>query len=230
MFTLFFEHKKYSVSIKKQLLAAGVTVPLFTSDGSWLFQGGTIEGALPTANGEDDVTKLKKIVNQFNGGKGPYMVAEFYPGWLGHWAEPFPKVSKEEVVNQLKKYVDSSVSFNFYMVLGGTNFGFTTGANYDKSHDIQPDITSYDYDAPISEAGWVTDKYKAIRNLLLQQTKDSLPTIPDAMTIDIPFNAVFEILVENMGQRNCICKWPSSGSLLECWSTANPVFARSMVT
>jgi beta-galactosidase len=62
------------------------------------------------------------------------------------------------------------------MVLGGTNFGFTTGANYDKSHDIQPDMTSYDYDAPISEAGWATDKYKAIRNLLLQQTKDSYPT------------------------------------------------------
>lgn len=177
------EHKKYSLSIKNQLLAAGVTVPLFTSDGSWLFQGGTIEGAMPTANGEDDVVKLKKIVNQFFGGKGPYMVAEFYPGWLDHWAEPFPKVSKEEVVNQLKKYVDSSVSFNFYMVHGGTNFGFTTGANYDKNHDIQPDMTSYDYDAPISEAGWATEKYKAIRNLLMQQNSKPLPNIPEAIPV-----------------------------------------------
>ena len=179
------EHKKYSLAIKNQLLAAGVTVPLFTSDGSWLFQGGTIEGATPTANGEDDVVKLKKLVNQFNGGKGPYMVAEFYPGWLDHWAEPFQKVSTSDVVNQLKKYLDSAVSFNFYMVHGGTNFGFTSGANYDKNRDIQPDITSYDYDAPISEAGWVTEKYTAIRNLLM--ANKALPSVPSPLpVISIP--------------------------------------------
>ena len=179
------EHKKYSLAIKNQLLAAGVTVPLFTSDGSWLFQGGTIEGATPTANGEDDVVKLKKLVNQFNGGKGPYMVAEFYPGWLDHWAETFQKVSTADVVNQLKKYLDSAVSFNFYMVHGGTNFGFTSGANYDKNRDIQPDITSYDYDAPISEAGWVTEKYTAIRNLLM--ANKALPSVPSPLpVISIP--------------------------------------------
>ena len=177
------EHKQYSLAIKKQLIGVGVTVPLFTSDGSWLFQGGTIEGALPTANGEDDVMKLKKVVNQFNGGEGPYMVAEFYPGWLDHWAETFPKVSTKEVVDQLKKYVDSAISFNFYMVHGGTNFGFTTGANYDKNHDIQPDMTSYDYDAPISEAGWATEKYKAIRKLLMQQNNKPLPSIPEAIPV-----------------------------------------------
>ncbi len=70
------EHKAYSLAIKNQLLKAGVTVPLFTSDGSWLFEGGTIEGATPTANGEDDIANLKKVVNQYNGNKGPYMVAE----------------------------------------------------------------------------------------------------------------------------------------------------------
>lgn len=73
------EHKKYSLAIKNQLIAAGVTVPLFTSDGSWLFQGGTIEGAMPTANGEDDVTKLKKIVNQFNGERGHIWLLNFIP-------------------------------------------------------------------------------------------------------------------------------------------------------
>lgn len=177
------EHKAYSLAIKSQLLKAGVTVPLFTSDGSWLFEGGTIEGATPTANGEDDVDKLKKIVNQYNGGKGPYMVAEFYPGWLDHWAEPFPKVSTETVVKQMKKYLDGDVSFNFYMVHGGTNFGFTTGANYDKNHDIQPDMTSYDYDAPISEAGWATPKYKAIREELKQRVAYKVPEIPVAMPV-----------------------------------------------
>jgi len=182
------EHKKYSYAIKDMLLSAGVDVPLFTSDGSWLFNGGTIEGALPTANGEDNIENLKKTVNQYNGGVGPYMVAEFYPGWLDHWAEEFQRVPTEVVVNQMQKYIAGGVSFNFYMVHGGTNFGFTTGANYDKEHDIQPDITSYDYDAPISEAGWATPKYIAIRNEFKKTESNLIPEVPAANpVISIPF-------------------------------------------
>lgn len=177
------EHKKYSYAIKDQLLKAGVEVPLFTSDGSWLFEGGFIEDALPTANGEDNIENLKKIVNHYNGGKGPYMVAEFYPGWLDHWAEEFQKVPTETVVNQMKKYLENDVSFNFYMVHGGTNFGFTSGANYDINHDIQPDITSYDYDAPISEAGWATPKYIAIREEFKKQVAYPVPEIPAAIPV-----------------------------------------------
>lgn len=180
-------HKAYSATIRQQLINAGIEVPLFTSDGSWLFAEGTIEGALPTANGEGDVEKLKTLVNQYHGGVGPYMVAEFYPGWLDHWAEPFVKVSTQEVVAQLQKYLQGGVSFNFYMAHGGTNFGFTSGANYDNLHGIQPDITSYDYDAPISEAGWATDKYKAIREEMLPYTQDKIPDIPSALPrIEIP--------------------------------------------
>ena len=172
------EHKAYSVAIKQQLLNAGFDVPLFTSDGSWLFEGGTIEGTLPTANGEDNVDKLKEVVNKYHNNLGPYMVAEFYPGWLIHWAEKFPNVATDEVVKQTEKYLQAGVSFNYYMVHGGTNFGFTSGANYDKQHDIQPDITSYDYDAPISEAGWATPKYNAIRSKLQEYTKTRLPEVP----------------------------------------------------
>lgn len=181
------EHKAYSHAIKDQLLKAGVTVPLFTSDGSWLFEGGTIEGAMPTANGEDNIDNLKKVVNQYNDGKGPYMVAEFYPGWLDHWAEEFQKVPTETVVNQLKKYLENDVSFNFYMVHGGTNFGFTSGANYDNNHDIQPDITSYDYDAPISEPSWATTKYRALRDELAKYSGNPVPEIPAPFpVIEIP--------------------------------------------
>ncbi len=177
------EHKIYSHAIKEQLIKAGVDVPLFTSDGSWLFEGGFIEGAMPTANGEDNIENLKKVVNQYNNGKGPYMVAEFYPGWLDHWAEAFERVSSETVVNQMKKYIENGVSFNFYMVHGGTNFGFTSGANYDKNHDIQPDITSYDYDAPISEAGWATPKYKAVRQELVKYVNYTVPEIPATVPV-----------------------------------------------
>jgi len=179
--------KKYTAAIKKELIDAGFNVPLFTSDGSWLFEGGTVAGALPAANGEDNIDNLKKIVNQYHNDEGPYMVAEFYPGWLDHWAEAFQKVAVKNVVDQTEKYLKAGVSFNFYMVHGGTNFGFTSGANYDKDHNIQPDITSYDYDAPISEAGWATPKYMALRQLFQQYLPGKLPPVPSpAAVIAIP--------------------------------------------
>ena len=176
-------HRAYSAKIKQQLIDAGFDVPLFTSDGSWLFKGGTIEGALPTANGENDIEKLKKVVNEYNGGKGPYMVAEFYPGWLSHWAEPFPQVSTESIVKQTAKYLENGVSFNYYMVHGGTNFGFTSGANYTTATNLQPDLTSYDYDAPISEAGWNTPKYDALRALMIKNVKYNVPAVPQRIPV-----------------------------------------------
>ncbi|MFB0496317.1 beta-galactosidase [Mucilaginibacter sp. OAE612] len=177
------DHKIYSAAIKDLLLKAGVDVPLFTSDGDWLFEGGVIKGALPTANGEGDTKNLKKLINQYNGGKGPYMVAEYYPGWLDHWGEKFEKVSETSVIKDLEKYLKDTVSFNIYMAHGGTNFGFTSGANYDKEHQIQPDITSYDYDAPISEAGWVTPKFTAIRNLMKKYAAYAVPEVPAQLPV-----------------------------------------------
>ncbi|WP_411267030.1 glycoside hydrolase family 35 protein [Chryseobacterium sp. D764] len=177
------EHRKYSHKIKEMLLNSGVSVPLFTSDGSSLFKGGSIEGAIPTANGEGDIDILKKSINEYNGGQGPYMVAEYYPGWLDHWAEPFVKVSTEEVVKQTELYIKNGISFNYYMIHGGTNFGFTSGANYDRDHDIQPDLTSYDYDAPISEAGWATPKYNALREVFQKIHQNKLPDVPKPMKV-----------------------------------------------
>jgi len=177
------DHKIYSAAIKDLLLKAGVDVPLFTSDGDWLFEGGVIKGALPTANGEGDTRNLKKLINQYNEGRGPYMVAEYYPGWLDHWGEKFEKVSETSVIKDLEKYLKDTVSFNIYMAHGGTNFGFTSGANYDKEHQIQPDITSYDYDAPISEAGWVTPKFTAIRNLMKKYAAYAIPEVPAQLPV-----------------------------------------------
>lgn len=176
-------HRKYSGAIKDMLIEAGFNIPMFTSDGSWLFEGGVIDGALPTANGEDDVENLRNTVNQYHGGVGPYMVAEFYPGWLDHWNEPFVKRTAERMVKQTKKYLDAGVSFNYYMVHGGTNFGFTAGANYNNERNIQPDITSYDYDAPISEAGWATPKYEALRELIKRYVKYDVPSVPERQPV-----------------------------------------------
>ena len=192
------EHKRYSAAIRQTLIDAGFDIPMFTSDGSWLFEGGAIEGALPTANGEDNVENLKKVVDAYHGGKGPYMVAEFYPGWLDHWNEPFVRVPAEHTIRQTQKYLDNGVNFNFYMVHGGTNFGFWAGANYNTETNIQPDLTSYDYDAPISEAGWATEKYMGIRELMKKYVKHELPEVPERIPViklpEVYFDKTVDVL------------------------------------
>jgi beta-galactosidase len=177
------EHRAYNAKIKQQLIDAGFNAPTFTSDGSWLFEGGSTKGALPTANGENNIAVIKKVVNEYHDGVGPYMVAEFYPGWLAHWAEPHPAVEASLIARKADEYLSNDVSFNLYMVHGGTNFGFTSGANYDKEHDIQPDLTSYDYDAPITEAGWPTPKYDSIRTVIAKHVSYQLPEIPQAIPV-----------------------------------------------
>jgi beta-galactosidase len=177
------EHQKYNTAIHQLLIDAGFEVPFFTSDGTWLFDGGALKGVLPTANGEGNIDNLKKAVDQYYPHNGPYMVAEFYPGWLDHWAEPFVRIDGEEIAKQTEKYLQAKVHFNFYMVHGGTNFGFTSGANYNDEHDIQPDLTSYDYDAPISEAGWVTPKYLAIREVMKKYVDYAIPEIPEQLPV-----------------------------------------------
>lgn len=171
------QHRQYYLAIEKMLKDAGFDVPMFTSDGSWLFENGAIDGILPTANGEDNVDNLKKAVDKYHPG-GPYMVAELYPGWIDHWGEAFTRIQPDQTVKQVDKFLQNNISFNFYMVHGGTNFGFTSGANYNDEHDIQPDITSYDYDAPISEAGWATPKYMALRDLMKKSVNYPVPDVP----------------------------------------------------
>lgn len=158
----------YESDIEKLIRKAGFNTPLFTADGDWLFANAALSGVLPGANGETDPEQLKTLVNRYHGGKGPYFIPEYYPGWLDHWGEPFQKVSGDSVVRDIDRLLSAGVSFNFYMFHGGTNFGFMNGANYTREIPIQPDITSYDYDAPLSESGLPNSKFFAIRRTLLQ--------------------------------------------------------------
>lgn len=170
----------YERQIAHDLREAGFTVPLYTADGDWLFKNAALPGILPCANGESDPAKLKKLVDAYHDGHGPYFVSELYPGWLDHWGEAFKRVPTAQVIGETRRLLAAGVSINFYMWHGGTNFGFMNGANYNKAHPIQPDITSYDYDAPLSEAGVPTEKYRALRNLLshYQHPGTTLPPIP----------------------------------------------------
>ncbi len=200
------EHRAYNQAIYGLLKSSGFTGPFFTSDGSWLFEGGSIPGVLPTANGEGNIDNLKNAVNKYHDNKGPYMVAEYYPGWLDHWGEPFVKINTQDVVKQLRTYLENKVHFNIYMVHGGTNFGYTAGANFNADHPIQPDITSYDYDAPINEAGHATEKYLAIRKLMQEFTQEKLPPIPEPVKVLAPMSikmgSGFEFFRINMGRQD----------------------------
>ncbi len=206
-------HQQYNMAIKNMLTEAGFDVPLFTSDGDWLFDKGAIPGVLTTANGEENIENLKKTIDVYFPG-GPYMVAEYYPGWLDHWGEAFIRVDAEQVATQIEKYLQNGISFNIYMVHGGTNFGFTSGANYTDSKGIQPDITSYDYDAPINEHGGVTPKYMAIREVMKRYTDNSIAEIPDP----IPVITLPDIILNK------------KMSLFTCLDTMNPTISEHPLT
>jgi beta-galactosidase len=118
----------------------------------------------------------------------PVFSSETYPGWLTHWGENWAKPDTSDLLREVKFLMDNRKSFNLYVIHGGTNFGFTAGAN-SGGKGYEPDVTSYDYDAPIDEQGNPTAKYMALRRLLgsyLPKGK-KLPPIPDPLiSYDIP--------------------------------------------
>jgi beta-galactosidase len=171
---------KYLAATRRMFVQAGFDVPMYTADGDWAFDKAAIPGLLPAANGESNYDTLVARVNRFHGGKGPYFVSEFYPGWLDHWGEKFQRVPTHDFLPQYDSLISRGASVNLYMVHGGTNFGFWSGANYSRETPIQPDLTSYDYDAPIDEAGHATPKYYALREALERHWKRALPPVPAA--------------------------------------------------
>ncbi|XP_036320849.1 beta-galactosidase [Rhagoletis pomonella] len=127
---------------------------------------GKIEGVYATidfgiGSNFDDQWKAMRSVQP----TGPLVNSEFYPGWLTHWEEENQRRNANEVANSLRLMLEAGACVNFYMFFGGTNFGFTAGAN-NYSKDFAADITSYDYDAVMDEAGNVTKKFWLVRKVI----------------------------------------------------------------
>ncbi|XP_024391884.1 beta-galactosidase 17 isoform X2 [Physcomitrium patens] len=121
------------------------------------------------------------LQKRFNSpGMSPPFSAEFYTGWLTHWGERLAQTDAKSTAVALDDILRLNASVVLYMVHGGTNFGFWSGANTGAGpSDFQPDITSYDYDAPIGEAGDVTgNKYQEIRKVLSKYVGRELPDPP----------------------------------------------------
>ncbi|XP_016961179.1 beta-galactosidase [Drosophila biarmipes] len=140
---------------------------LFTNDGPSVLRCGKIEGVLATMDfgATNDLKPVWAKLRRFQP-KGPLVNAEYYPGWLTHWTEPMANVSTRSITSTFINMLDNGASVNFYMFYGGTNFGFTAGANEIGPGNYMADITSYDYDAPMTEAGDPTPKYQALRRII----------------------------------------------------------------
>ncbi len=174
--------RNYISRLKDLWVENGIDVPFFTGDGptSFMLEAGTLPGC---AVGLDSGSQLShfELAAKMNPGV-PVFSSETYPGWLTHWGEKWAKTDTTDLLKEIKFLMDNKKSFNLYVIHGGTNFGFTAGAN-SGGKGYEPDVTSYDYDAPINEQGQPTPKFMALRRLLgsyLPKGK-KLPPLPEVV-------------------------------------------------
>ncbi|WP_420310447.1 glycoside hydrolase family 35 protein [Streptomyces sp. YS-B37] len=157
------EDSAYLRHLADLLRQYGVDVPLFTSDQPADLARGGLDGVLRTANfGSRATANLAEL--RRHQPVGPLMCTEFWNGWFDHWGGVHGARSPQDAAVALDELLAAGASVNFYMFHGGTNFGFTNGAN-DKG-DYRPTVTSYDYDAPLDEAGDPGPKYAAFREVI----------------------------------------------------------------
>jgi hypothetical protein len=180
--------RNYMARLKQVWIENGVDVPFFTGDGptTYMLEAGSLPGC---AVGLDSGSSLAdfELANKMNPGV-PVFSSETYPGWLTHWGEKWARPDTAELVKEIKFLMENKKSFNLYVIHGGTNFGFTAGAN-SGGKGYEPDITSYDYDAPINEQGGATPKYYALRRVISAYLPkgSKLPPVPEPVpSIDIP--------------------------------------------
>ncbi|XP_050100366.1 beta-galactosidase-like isoform X1 [Anopheles aquasalis] len=112
--------------------------------------------------------------------KGPLVNTEFYTGWLTHWQESNQRRPAGPLAATLRKMLKDGWNVDFYMYFGGTNFGFWAGANDWGLGKYMADITSYDYDAPMDEAGDPTMKYIAFRDIIGEYLPLAIMPVPEA--------------------------------------------------
>lgn len=171
------DDKIYLSYLRNGYRKRGIDVPLFTSDGTSKndLLDGSIQGCLSTLNFGSRVEENFKAHDELYP-DAPKMCMEMWNGWFDAWGDKEHHTTSAE---EYAKTVDDMLkrgSLNMYMFIGGTNFGFTSGANHYEY--FAPDVTSYDYDALLSEAGDITPKYLAVRDVIQKYVEEPLPEIP----------------------------------------------------
>ena len=172
---------KYMEQIRDYIREAGYDkVSLVRCDWSSNFFRYNVEGVEKAinfgagSNIDDQFRKFKELNPD-----APLMCGEYWTGWFDQWGRAHETRDVNSFIGSLKDMMDRKISFSLYMAHGGTSFGQWAGAN---APAYAPTTSSYDYNAPIDEAGNPTEKFYAIRNLLKNYLQEG-----EVLT-DIPAN------------------------------------------
>lgn len=173
----------YMEQIHHTLLDAGFTkAMLYTADGPEELPKGSLPelpavinfGVGGAKHGFDVLHKLRP--------QGPFMTGEYWAGWFDHWGEHHHTTNAQQQADELAWMLTQGYSVSIYMFHGGSSYGWMNGANMSNG-DYQPDVTSYDYDAPLDESGRPTQKYTLFRDVIAKATGIAPPPIP---SVDAP--------------------------------------------
>nr|CAI5857779.1 unnamed protein product [Callosobruchus analis] len=177
----------YLMQLSKQIRGHGITTPLMTADAPREGTYGSIPSHfLLTGILDHQISDNLDMLKAINGPKRPTMVMEFRTGWEDYWSLNHTERPKDFFAYNFEKALKLHASINVYMFVGGTNFAFMNGGKNTKKDDRNTDYyaitSSYDFMAPISESGELTDKYFAIKKLLEKYNpiKTRLPDVPQA--------------------------------------------------
>lgn len=158
------EDKHYVSQIRDIVRANFGDVTLFQCDWASNFTKNGLDDLIWTmnfgtgANIDQQFAKLKQLRPD-----SPLMCSEFWSGWFDKWGANHETRPAGDMIKGIDEMLSKNISFSLYMTHGGTNWGHWAGAN---SPGFAPDVTSYDYDAPISESGQTTPKYWELRKAL----------------------------------------------------------------
>lgn len=172
----------YLEFLKEQLCLGGIDVLLFTTDGPWglALEAGSLPGILAGGSFGSGAPEHFRKMKALRPGD-PLVCSEFWMGWFDAWGDEHHTRDAGDAARSLDEILAEG-HVNLYMFHGGTNFGFTAGANhYD---ELKPDVTSYDYDAPLSEAGDLTPKFHAFREVIARRSRDPEVTRRLASPVD----------------------------------------------
>ncbi|XP_077619815.1 beta-galactosidase-1-like protein 2 [Crocuta crocuta] len=177
---LYFDHLMSRVVPLQALEDRGIVELLLTSDNKDGLQKGVMDGVLATINLQSQhelelLTNFLLSVQRVQ----PKMVMEYWTGWFDSWGGPHNILDSSEVLKTVSAILDAGSSINLYMFHGGTNFGFINGAMH--FHEYKSDVTSYDYDAVLTEAGDYTAKYFKLRSFFGSISGVPLPPQPDLL-------------------------------------------------
>lgn len=186
----FGDDHEYMKQIHRMLVEAGFTKSvLYTADGPEQVPAGSLPdlpvginfGGSDAGAAQRSFAILKKVRPN-----GPFLNSEFWDGWFDHWGSKHQTSNAAKESANLEWMLRQGYSVSLYMFHGGTSFGWMNGANSD-GKNYEPDVTSYDYDAPLDESGRPTAKYFAFRDVIAKATGTKPPGVPSvAAAMRIP--------------------------------------------